>query len=133
MYKYLVLFAFCVGILLPAISVAETAGPLSVRIAHLQIKADQLAAFTTAVKEEMEAALRLEAGVVAIYAVADKNNPNNMTFFEIYINEDAYNIHRQTAHFQKYFHTTKDMIASRVLLECSPVEMRDKYNTPPAQ
>lgn len=100
----------------------------SVRIAHLQIKNDQLAAFIEAVKEEMEAALRIEPGVVAIYAVADKNDPTKMTFFEMYADENAYQIHRNTPHFQKYFHTTKDMIVDRVLVEAVPVELRDKHN-----
>lgn len=102
---------------------------ISVRIAHLQIKNDQLAAFIEAVKEEMESALRTEPGVIAIYAVADKNDPTKMTFFEMYVDENAYQIHRNTPHFQKYFHTTKDMIADRVLLEAVPVELRDKHDT----
>ena len=54
-----------------------------------------------------------------------------MTFFEMYVDEKAYQTHRATPHFQKYFRTTKDMIADRVLVEAVPVELRDKYNTPP--
>ena len=78
----------------------------------------------------MEAALRVEPGVLAIYAVADKNDPTKLTFIELYVDEATYQIHRDTPHFQKYFHTTKDMIADRVLLEAVPVELRDKHNTP---
>ena len=102
----------------------------SIRIAHLQIKKDQLPAFLDSVKEEMEAALRVEPGVIAIYAAADKNDPTKMTFFEMYVDEAAYQTHRDTPHFQKYFHTTKDMISDRILLEAVPVELRDKHNTP---
>ncbi len=108
----------------------HAAEPASIRMAHLQIKQDQLSAFTASVKEEMEAALRVEPGVFAIYAAADANNPANMVFFEMYKDENAYQIHRDTPHFQKYFHTTKDMISDRVLLELVPVELRDRYNTP---
>lgn len=100
--------------------------------AHLRIKPDQVEAFTAAVKEEMEAALRLEPGVVAIYTVAEKGDPTKWTFFKMYVDEEAYQIHRDTPHFQKYFHTTKGMIADRVLLEAVPVELRDKHNTPAA-
>lgn len=109
---------------------AHAAEATSIRMAHLQIKPDQLEAFTAAVKEEMEAALRVEPGVLAIYAVADKNDPTKLTFIELYVDEATYQIHRDTPHFQKYFHTTKDMIADRVLLEAVPVELRDKHNTP---
>lgn len=130
MRNYLVMLSFCFIIMFPGLCQAGTEGAMSVRIAHLQIKSDQLEAFTLAVKEEMEAALRLEPGVVAIYAVADKNDPTKLTFFEIYINDEAYDIHRETPHFKKYFNITKDMISSRVLMEGVPVEMRDKHNTP---
>ena len=108
----------------------HAAEPTSIRMAHLQIRQDQLSAFTSSVKEEMEAALRVEPGVFAIYAAADTNNPANMVFFEMYKDENAYQLHRDTPHFQKYFHTTKDMISDRVLLELVPVELRDRYNTP---
>lgn len=112
---------------------AEAAEAGSIRIAHLRIKPDQLEAFTAAVREEMRDALQLEPGVVAIYAVADKEDPTKIMFFEMYVNEEAYQTHRETPHFQKYFKTTKDMIAERVLMEGVPVELRDKHNTPPAQ
>ncbi len=104
--------------------------PTSIRIAHLQIKPDQLSAFNASVKEEMEAALRVEPGVIAIYAAADKNDPTKMTFFEMYVDEAAYQTHRDTPHFQKYFNTTKDMITDLILMEAVPVELRDKHNTP---
>ena len=120
------LFAFT------GLGTAHAADTTSVRIAHLQIKPEFLEAFTAAVKEEMEAALRVEPGVLAIYAVADKNDPTKLTFIEMYADEDAYQVHRDTPHFQKYFHATKDMIAERVLLEAVPVELRDKHNTPAA-
>ena len=58
-----------------------------------------------------------------------QNDPTKLTFIEMYADEDAYQVHRDTPHFQKYFHTTKNMIAERVLLEAVPVELRDKHNT----
>jgi quinol monooxygenase YgiN len=109
---------------------AQAAEAGSIRIAHLRIKPDQLESFKEAVREEMRDALRLEPGVLAIYAVADKSDPAKITFFEMYTNEEAYQIHRETSHFKKYFETTKDMIADRILVESVPVELRDKYNTP---
>lgn len=123
--------AVCAAVLLGlAAGDIHAADVASVRIARLQIKKDRLADFLEAVKEGMEAALRVEPGVIAIYAVADKNDPTKLTFFEMYVDENAYRIHRATPHFQKYFHTTKDMIAKRELMEAVPIELRDKHNTP---
>lgn len=124
-YTFLAFFFLCNGL-----ETAYAAEATSIRMARLHIKSDQLEAFTIAVKEEMEAARRVEPGVTAIYAAADKSDPTRLTFFEMYVDEDAYQLHRNTPHFQKYFHTTRDMIAERALLEAVPVELRDKHNTP---
>lgn len=102
----------------------------SIRIAHLTIKPEELDAFTNAVREEMRDALAKEDKVTAIYAVADKNDPTKLTFFEMYVDDAAYETHRETPHFVKYFNTTKEMISERELIQAIPVELRDKYNTP---
>lgn len=118
-------------LMLTGTPIAHAAEPTSVRIARLDIKPECLDAFLIAVKEEMATSLRVEPGVIALYAVADKQDPTKMTFFEMYVDDAAYERHRNTPHFQKYFQTTKDMIARRVLLEAVPVELRDK-RTPAA-
>jgi hypothetical protein len=43
-----------------------------VRIAELEINPAQLESYKAAVKEEMETSVRVEPGVLAIYAVAEK-------------------------------------------------------------
>lgn len=97
-----------------------------VRIAQLVIDPAQLAAYQTAVKEEIADSVRLEPGVLAIYSVAEKDHPNRLHFFEIYANEAAYNSHIASAHFQKYVNTTKSMIVSRTLVETDAVQLSAK-------
>ena len=99
-----------------------------VRIAELQIDPAQLGAYTTAVKEEMEASVRVESGVLAIYAVAEKDDPTRLRFFEMYADETAYQAHIQSPHFKKYLETTKTMITSRKLIETVPVQLSAKPN-----
>lgn len=94
-----------------------------VRIAQLVIDPAQLAAYQTAVKEEIADSVRLEPGVLAIYSVVEKDHPNRLHFFEIYANEVAYKSHIASAHFQKYVKTTKSMIVSRTLIETDPVQL----------
>ena len=93
------------------------------RIAQLDIEPAQLEAYTRAVREEMEDAVRLEPGVVAIYAVAEKGNPTRLHFFEIYANDAAYDSHRETPHFRKYLEVTAPMIRDRKLVQAIPVQM----------
>jgi quinol monooxygenase YgiN len=97
-----------------------------VRIAELEIDPAQLESYEAAVKEEMEAAVRLEPGVLAIYAVAEKDRPARLRFFEIYASEDAYRSHVDSPHFKKYVAVTQPMIRSRRLIETVPVLLSAK-------
>lgn len=97
-----------------------------VRMAQLEIDPAQLDAYARAVRQEMEDAVRLEPGVLAIYAVAEKENPARLHFFEIYTSEAAYASHRETPHFRKYLAATQPMIRDRKLIEAIPVQMSAK-------
>ena len=99
---------------------------VAVRIADLEINPAQLGAFTKAVKEEMDEAVRIEPGVLAIYAVAIKGKPNQIRFVEIYASEEAYLTHRESPHFKKYLETTKSMITARQLHEGVPIKLSGK-------
>jgi quinol monooxygenase YgiN len=97
-----------------------------VRIAELRIDPAHLAAFTAIVTEEMADAVRLEPGVHALHAVADRDDPCFLRFFEIYADEAAYHTHRQTPHFQKYVTQTQPMILERKLIDVMPVQLSAK-------
>ena len=97
-----------------------------VRMAELQIDPAQLQNYHAAVKEEMEISVRTEPGVLAIYAVAEKENPTRLKFFEMYADEAAYNAHIQSPHFKKYVEITKKMITSRKLIDTVPIQLSAK-------
>jgi quinol monooxygenase YgiN len=92
-----------------------------VRIAELEIDPAQLPAYEAAVSEEIDDSIRLEPGVLTLYAVALADQRNHLRFFEIYAHEVAYRQHLESAHFKKYVETTKPMIRSRKLFETRPV------------
>jgi quinol monooxygenase YgiN len=94
---------------------------VTLRIAELEIDPLQLEACKAAVIEEIDASLRLEPGVCAIYAVALKEQPNHLCFFEIYADQQAYLSHRETPQFKKYLETMRSMITGRRLMETVPV------------
>ena len=55
---------------------------------------------------------------MALYAVAEKDEPSRLRFFEIYADESAYNSHLESPHFRKYRMTTEPIeIRSRELIE----------------
>ncbi len=92
-----------------------------VRIAKIVIDSTQLSSYNTFLKEEIETSVKVEPGVLTLYAVAEKNKPTHITILEIYANVDAYKKHIQTPHFLKYKHATKDMVKSLELVETVPL------------
>jgi len=97
-----------------------------VRIARLQIDPSQVEQYKAILKEEIEAAVRIEPGVLSLYAVADKNNPAQITVFEIYASDAAYRSHILTPHFLKYKTSTKEMVKSLELSENEPIWLGTK-------
>jgi quinol monooxygenase YgiN len=97
-----------------------------VRIAKIVVDSNQLENYKAAVKEHAEAAISKEPGVLTLYAVYDKEQPTNVTVFEIYASVDAYKLHIQTAHFLKYKTTVKDMVKSLVLTDVVPIALEAK-------
>src|SRR5690242_12849098 len=95
-------------LILGASMLASGAGALAaeahgqyVRIAELEIDPAQLESFKSEVKESIETAIRLEPGVLVLYAVSEKDNPTRVRVFEIYADADAYKTHLETPHFRK--------------------------------
>ena len=92
-----------------------------VRLAKLVIDPAQLESYKAALKEEIETSVRLEPGVLTLYAVSEKDNPTHITILEIYADTVAYKAHLQTPHFIKYKTGTKDMVKSLELVGAVPL------------
>lgn len=92
-----------------------------VRLAELQIDPRQLEEYKGALREEIEASIRLEAGVLALYAVSVKGDPAQIRIFEMYADTAAYEAHLQAPHFTKYKTATQGMVKSLVLVETDPI------------
>ena len=92
-----------------------------VQIAELEIDPTQLDRYKAAVEEQIEAAIRLEPGVLVLYAVSEKENPARIWVLEVYASTDAYNAHLQAEHFRKYKRTTDAMVKSLKLVRVDPL------------
>ncbi len=97
-----------------------------VRVARLQIDSAQLETYKATLKEAIETAVRVEPGVLSLYAVSEKDHPTHVTVFEIYANAEAYQSHLKTSHFLKYKNATKDMVKSLELVETIPIALGSK-------
>jgi len=99
----------------------ERAQGRMVRIAELEIDPAQLENYKAELRTEIEASIRLEPGVLALYAVSLTNNPTSIRILETYADTDAYKAHIESLHFKKYKTNTEAMVKSLKLVETDPV------------
>ena len=105
---------------------AESVGAPIVRIAELEIDPAQLHAYKLALKEEIETSIRVEPGVLTLYAVSLKPHPEQIRLFETYKDAAAYEAHLQSPHFKTYKSRTQQMVKALRLLETEPILLGSK-------
>lgn len=92
-----------------------------VRLSRIVVDSTRLEEYNACLKEEIEASMTLEEGVLTLYATAEKERPNHITILEIYASEDAYKSHIKTPHFVKYKEGTLDMVQELELIDTNPL------------
>jgi quinol monooxygenase YgiN len=126
MKHVVVLCASLLAAAFPGVANAQEEKGRYVQVAEIDIDPPQLDAYTAAVKEQIETAIRVEPGVLVLYAVAEKDNPARIRVFEIYRDTDAYRSHLETAHFKKYKAATEKMVKSLKLVITTPIRLGTK-------
>jgi len=97
-----------------------------IRIARLVIDSAKLEDYKKALKEHAETAVKVEPGVIMLYAVYEKEQPTHVSVFEIYADQKAYQFHIKQPHFLKYKDTVKDMVKSLQLMDVMPIALESK-------
>lgn len=124
----MVITALLAGTLLlksPSLS-AETDQCRKVRLAELEIDPVHLEPYKAALREEIATSIRVEPGVLTLYAVSVKDHPTQIRLFEMYANAAAYEAHLQSPHFKKYKTETAGMVKSLRLIEAEPLQLDAK-------
>jgi quinol monooxygenase YgiN len=97
-----------------------------VQLAELEIDPAQLEPYTSALREHIETAVRVEPGVIALFAVSEKESPSRIRVFELYASADAYRAHLEAPHFKLYKATTENMVRSLKLVPTDAVVLGAK-------
>lgn len=97
-----------------------------VRIAKIVVDSSQLQQYQSFLKEGIETSVKLEKGVLRMFAVYEKDKPNHVTVFETYASKEAYESHIKTTHFQKYKNGTIAMVRSLELIDVVPIIYESK-------
>lgn len=93
-----------------------------VRISEIEIIPEYLEEYKTILEKESSESVKLEAGVIAIYPMFQKENPAQIRIIEIYSNQKGYKAHLQTPHFQHYKTTTLKMVKSLKLVDMTALD-----------
>lgn len=97
-----------------------------VRLSKIRVNPSYLDEYMKYAVEVGTISLETEPGVLTMYAVADKENPCNITILETYANQEAYRSHIASEHFQKYKQGTLHMVDSLLLDDVTPLNPNNK-------
>jgi len=95
---------------------------MMIRISEIQIDSNYLDEYKSILKEESDASVKLEPGVISIYPMYQKEHPTEVRILEIYASREAYQSHLKTPHFQKYKTSTFKMVKSLKLVDMEAID-----------
>ena len=95
---------------------------LMIRMAEIEVFPEHLEQYLAILKEESAASVELEPGVISIYPMYQKEQPNQVRILEIYRDQAAYEAHLQTPHFKKYKTSTIEMVKGLKLVEMEAID-----------
>jgi len=95
---------------------------MMIRMSEIEIDSNYLEEYKSILQEESRASVQLEAGVIAIYPMYQKENPTQIRILEIYANRESYEAHLKTPHFQKYKTSTLKMVKSLKLVDMDNID-----------
>ena len=95
---------------------------MMVRISEIEIFPEYLSEYKTILKEESSASVKLEPGVLAIFPMYQKNDSTQIRILEMYENNEAYQSHLKTPHFQKYKTSTVKMVKNLKLTDMNTID-----------
>jgi quinol monooxygenase YgiN len=95
---------------------------MMVRISEIEVDAKYLGQYKAILKDEAEASVRLEPGVIAIFPMYQREKDTEFRILEMYASREAYEAHLKTPHFQKYKSGTLHMVKSLKLIDMHPLD-----------
>ncbi|MBP1805149.1 putative quinol monooxygenase [Rubellimicrobium aerolatum] len=95
-----------------------------VRLAEIEVDPENLERYLTLLREEIEASVANEPGVLALQAMALRDRPGCIRLLEVYADAGAYAAHLLSPHFLAYKAGAEGLVRSLRLTEVDPVLLR---------
>jgi quinol monooxygenase YgiN len=119
--KFLALIVLALLLISPG-DISAKEQHMMVRISEIQVEAKYLEQYKAILKDEAEASVRLEPGVIAIVPMYQTDKATEFRILEIYASREAYESHLKTPHFQHYKSTTLRMVKSLKLVDMRAID-----------
>ena len=94
---------------------------LLVRIAEIEVNEGYLEPYLAAAHNVGTKSVETEPGVICIFPMQVKEQPNTIRIVEIYRDSASYQAHLQTPHFLDYKQGTLHMVKSLKLVDTNPL------------
>jgi 4-carboxymuconolactone decarboxylase len=103
-------------------STSVNGNEMLVRISEIEIHPDSLSAYNAILKEEAEASVRLEPGVISIFPMYQQKDSTQIRILEIYASKEAYQLHIKSPHFLHYKSATLSMVKALRLIDMNAID-----------
>ncbi len=92
------------------------------RISEIEIFPEYLEEYNAILKQEASSSIKLEAGVIAIFPMYQKESATQIRIIEMYADKAAYQLHLKTPHFLHYKTSTLKMVKSLKLVDMESLD-----------
>lgn len=93
-----------------------------IRISEIEIYPEFLKEYIAILKEESNASVNNEPGVISIFPLVQKENPTQIRILEFYQDQVAYQSHIASEHFQHYKKSTLHMVKELKLIDMNVID-----------
>lgn len=91
----------------------STPNGLWINIVQITVKPEHLADYQRVVTAQLENALKIDPGILAIYAGTKQGRPDDWVIYEVFQSEENYRNHIANPDHQKYVAASKDWIQNK--------------------
>ena len=91
---------------------------------NLECKPGAEDAFRTAATDDATNSIQ-EPGCTRFDVYQEHDDPKRFVFIESYVDEEAFNAHKQTKHFTRWGQATKDIMAAASAVRCDDISLSD--------
>ena len=90
-------------------------------VVQVKVKPEMREKFLAAALDDSTCSVRDEAGCVRFDVLQDNNDPNKFFFYEVYQDDDAFEVHRNGPSIAQWCDESAGMVTKVIATRCTPI------------